>query len=195
LFETVETELGVPRIAARKVLIPDLVGLHIHAQVPGLNDDHATWAVFFRENLVFQERGDEAPRVSPRGWELMTKNGRFDYALAGLPVRVRWQHVVEALDHLRRRPAINALTGVQVPLTRAAPTPQRKHGGRDYRQEDRPLVVEMRELIEAGTARSPFHAAQQVSQRAAGGGIPLSKEKRLVGRYSEVFRSEPNGVD
>jgi len=187
LFETVESELGVSPFEARKVLIPDLVNLHIHAQLPALNDHYTLWEFFSREGLATQERYDEAPRVTPKGWAVMTRDGRFDDHILGSPVRVRWKHVVDALTGTRARLARESGAPAAETLK-----PPRKPVGRNYADADRPLVERMRQMLDSGDASSCYDAALAVAEDAVGGGTPVSKAKRLAIHYSAVFSSERN---
>jgi hypothetical protein len=69
--------------------------------------------------------------------------------------------------------------------------PRRQVYGLNYETTDMPLVAEMHHLVKSGKARSPWNAAVAVSDRAQGYGGPISKAKRLLGRYrSEQFRAE-----
>jgi hypothetical protein len=62
------------------------------------------------------------------------------------------------------------------------PAARRFHGPQGY--DDAALVDEMHALITAAQVRSPTAAALRVVDRAAGGGTPESKVKRLVEKYN-----------
>ena len=186
LFETVERELGVSSLAARKALLPDLKNLNIHAQMHRL---HGTVRdQFAREGMIFWEGADEVPRVSEQGWTFLTRNGRLDHGILGWPVRVRWAHVVETLASLKNLQA----SGSRHPISK--PTPRTLPGGLNYADADQKLVAEMGNLIAAQAARGPFDAALMVADRAVGHGILLSKAKRLAKRFSDL-RAERDGAD
>jgi hypothetical protein len=56
----------------------------------------------------------------------------------------------------------------------------------DYRQADRPLIDQMRDMIMAGEARNPTDAARALAHQAVGNGTEASKVSRLVMRYTEL---------
>lgn len=68
--------------------------------------------------------------------------------------------------------------------------PSKKPSGLDYRELDKPLVAEMRRLIETGGAKGAYDAALIVAHLAKGTGKVGSKVTRLMGRYSDAFRAE-----
>jgi hypothetical protein len=72
---------------------------------------------------------------------------------------------------------------------------RRKAPGLNYEAEDAPLVLEMREMIVSGQAKSRWAAALVVSQKAKGGGNGTSKAKRLLRRYLLAFSAERDGKD
>jgi hypothetical protein len=59
----------------------------------------------------------------------------------------------------------------------------RPRGSGSWDLADQPLLREMQELIVTGKASSPFNAANQVVQKAAGSGTIESKIRRLERRY------------
>ncbi|MFT8948069.1 MAG: hypothetical protein ABF876_16320 [Acetobacter aceti] len=67
------------------------------------------------------------------------------------------------------------------------PKKQSRFKGGGYSRKDAPLIQEMKSLLEQGKASSVWDAAQQVADRAAGGGEDISKVKRLTGRFNETF--------
>ena len=70
------------------------------------------------------------------------------------------------------------------------PTRQRKPAGLNYEEADRPLVEEMRRLIDMAEASGIHDAALAVATHAIGHGNAESKAKRLMARYSALFGSE-----
>jgi hypothetical protein len=74
------------------------------------------------------------------------------------------------------------------------PTPQktkRKSNGRDYSKADAPLVKEMQQLINVGSASSPEKAAERLIKRGIqieGGGTNKSKVARLAKGYRAQFQ-------
>ena len=62
-------------------------------------------------------------------------------------------------------------------------TPGRKKGDGSMAAADKPLLAEMRELIDSGKAFSPNGAAKLVGHKAVGGGCFDSKADRLAKRY------------
>jgi hypothetical protein len=68
----------------------------------------------------------------------------------------------------------------------AAPKPRSPHPS-SYAADDAPLLDEMREMIEAGTASGPYPAALLVVDQARGGGETVSKVRRLEKRYIATF--------
>lgn len=71
------------------------------------------------------------------------------------------------------------------PVASAPQVKQKSRVPNSYAAKDAALVREMEELIRSGEARGPWHAAEKVAERAAGGGTTESKMKRLTRRYSE----------
>jgi hypothetical protein len=69
---------------------------------------------------------------------------------------------------------------------------RKKPRGVSYREQDRPLIEEMRRLLTAQPpqAKGPFDAALAVSGNAAGTGSAVSKAKRLVRLYSVCSETE-----
>ena len=61
----------------------------------------------------------------------------------------------------------------------------RKVGSGSYFEMDKPLLVEMKALIERGKAKSVHDAARQVAQKAVGSREDDARIKRLCGRYKE----------
>jgi hypothetical protein len=68
----------------------------------------------------------------------------------------------------------------------------RTRGSGSWANADEPLLEEMCELIENGSAKSPEDAAKKVADRAAGGGSWESKFTRLAKRYRKQFPPERN---
>ena len=78
-----------------------------------------------------------------------------------------------------------------VPATGSSKTTApRRLSGRNYAVSDAPLVREIKEMVDTGRSRTPWDAALALAERAEGYGDGISKAKRLVGRYSVVFRAE-----
>lgn len=67
---------------------------------------------------------------------------------------------------------------------------KRKSPGRDYREQDRPLVAKMREMIRRGEARNATDAARQLAKDAPGAGSERSKVTRLVLHYNQHAGAE-----
>lgn len=83
--------------------------------------------------------------------------------------------------------AAAARWSIELGCSRAPASPPGKQRGRPrgsgtYAKDDAPLLAEMRALIEAGQAKSPNDAAQQVAPRAKGAS-PDSIVKRLRDAY------------
>jgi hypothetical protein len=83
-------------------------------------------------------------------------------------VRARWRDVDKRLE--------DDEIGTQ------RPRKQRASNGRDYRDTDRPLVDEMRQMMQRNPAISADKAAASVVDRAEGGGARASKIARLAKR-------------
>jgi len=66
---------------------------------------------------------------------------------------------------------------------------RKKPSGHDYRESDRPLVIEMNRLIETKKANNATDAARMLAKQAVGTGTENSKVTRLISRYSGVFRA------
>jgi hypothetical protein len=62
--------------------------------------------------------------------------------------------------------------------------------GLNYEASDAPLVLEMRNMIVSGQAKTPWEAAQAVSTNAQGSPQGTSKAQRLHRRYSVAFSAE-----
>jgi hypothetical protein len=102
-----------------------------------------------------------------------------------------------ALADLERRAAANSAGGAapavperaagEAPAAVPAASAKRHTNGLDFRQDDAPLVDEMRRLIESGKARSPEDAARAVVAGAKGHGKPESKVKRLAKHYRDTL--------
>lgn len=65
----------------------------------------------------------------------------------------------------------------------------RPPGSGSLHASDAPLLACMKLLIDAGTARSVYHAAQLVAAQAEGGGLRTSKERRLMRRLRSCHPS------
>ena len=61
----------------------------------------------------------------------------------------------------------------------------RKKGSGSYFEMDKPLLVEMKNLIDAGNAKSRHDAARLVAPKAVGSREEASKIKRLSDRYKK----------
>jgi hypothetical protein len=182
LFATIERELGLSPLIARKRLLPDLKGLLIDARLPKLSP--LLRERFAEGDLIFYLPNDDTPRVSRRGWELLDAPGRLHDTLAGARVEIRWAQVVEALADTGRASANPTRTA-----------PRLRPAGLNYELADQPLLEAMHRLICDGGARGPWDAALAVVKTAEGAGSPQSKAKRLSGRYSAAFRAERGGED
>lgn len=67
---------------------------------------------------------------------------------------------------------------------------KRKVHGRDYREDDAPLIERMHHMVQSGEASNRWDAALRLSDEAKGYGDPQSKAKRLLSRYAEQFGSD-----
>ena len=85
-----------------------------------------------------------------------------------------------------RAPATTAAATVEPKTGKVRRDPKRV----DFAQSDAPLVVEMDKLIQSRKATSAYNAALMVVDRALGTRNAVSKAKRLLKRYSDVFRAE-----
>lgn len=63
----------------------------------------------------------------------------------------------------------------------------RRKGAGSFESQDAPLIGEMRRLIDAGIATSPYAAATTLVERAFGNGTDDAKRKRLVNRYHRRY--------
>lgn len=83
------------------------------------------------------------------------------------------------------------------PSTTSSLKPSKRRGGKDYAAQDQPLIKEMHRLltITPPAVGGVWEATDSVADQAAGGGQRDSKRKRLMERYSEVFRTEHYGKD
>ena len=122
-------------------------------------------------------------RIVVAGWDAVApdwKTGKVD----GHAIRGRWPDAM--------RWAQMVVPGVQrAQADKPAPArAKRKSNGLDYREADAPVVAEMRNMIDAGDARSPEDAALAVFDRAVGKAIRDSKVKRLARHYREKYPSQ-----
>ena len=60
----------------------------------------------------------------------------------------------------------------------------------DYREADRPLIEEMRTMIQRGMAKNATDAARGIARRASGRGTDASKVTRLAGGYLRQYPPE-----
>ncbi len=65
--------------------------------------------------------------------------------------------------------------------------PATRKSGLDYRESDRLLALEMREMIDSGTATNPYNAALALCEKAKGAAKPDSRKKRLLIAYKREF--------
>jgi hypothetical protein len=104
---------------------------------------------------------------------------RFRPVLADVERRAAANSAVDAA------PAVPKRTAGETPAAVPPPT-KRRSNGLDYRQDDAPLLDEMRRLIESKKPRSPEDAARAVVADASGHGKPESKVKRLAKHYRDT---------
>ena len=98
-------------------------------------------------------------------------------------------HEIAAIAGSAPAPADRA--GERSPGSHGTQSPAKRRGRRKgvggFIELDKSLVQEMRVLVDQGDCSSPWNAADAVVERAAGGGEPDAKKKRLVKHYYETF--------
>jgi hypothetical protein len=84
----------------------------------------------------------------------------------------------------------DAVPSAPAPSTTPRRTGRKAPRGTSYREQDRPLVEEMRRMLaaEPPRAKGAWDAALVVSKNAVGNGNGTSKTKRLLALYSATFR-------
>ncbi|HEX8525785.1 hypothetical protein [Allosphingosinicella sp.] len=113
-------------------------------------------------------------RITIQGQTYKTPFGHLPPAITILGLRIPVLGVIE-LGGIFDRPAERG----------------RRKGAGGFAQCDGPLIEEMRQLLQEGSATSVHAAAVQVTPKARGGGQPDSITSRLSRRYREAFPEAP----